>query len=437
MYHSSKLKNGITLVTIPVPGTKATTILAMFPVGSRYETGKLSGASHFVEHMLFKGTERRPTAQDISRTIEAYGADYNAFTNKDYTGYYIKINGDDQEVAWDLLSDMIYHSKIETVEVDKEKGAIVEELRMYKDNPLMAIDQLFEEVAFGDCPLGWDIGGTEQTVRALSREELWQYYQRHYSPRNMVLVVAGNIQPRRMKKLLRYFTDQAAPKGAENFGFYQRGFSKFTWPKARLSLARRLVVHEKKLDQAQVILGFPGIPNNNPDRFAASLLLNILGVGMSSRLFVEVRERRGLAYMVHAGSTSYRDAGLVYAQAGLDPARLAQALAVIQTEIMRMATEPVMAEELQNAKTSIAGSLALKMENSSAQAQWYARQFIFSPRIETPEWVVAQLKKVTVAQVQTIARRLFSPAAARLAVIGPLTKAHVLAAVKSTTTFSV
>ncbi len=426
MYKVSKLKNGITLITVPVAGTHATTLLAMFPVGSRYETHKLSGASHFVEHMMFKGTEKRPSAQDISRTIEAYGADYNAFTNKDYTGYYIKINGTDQEVAWDLLSDMIYHSKIETAEVEKEKGAIVEELRMYKDNPMMEIDQLFEEVSFGDCPLGWDIGGTEQTVRGLSREELWQYYQKHYSPHNMVLVVAGNIKAPRMKKFLNYFTAQKAPKGAEKISFYKKGYVPFTWPKTPPSLEKRVLVHEKKVDQAQLILGFPGIPNNHPDRFAASLLLNILGVGMSSRLFVEVREKRGLAYMVQAGSSLYRDVGMVYAQAGLDPARLKEALSVIKTEIMRMTTEPVLSEELENSKTSIAGSLALRLENSSFQAQWYAKEFIFAPRIETPEQIMIGLKKVTIADVQRVAKKLFVFNEMRLALIAPLTKLEVV-----------
>ncbi len=430
MYRLSKLANGITLITIPVSGTKATTILAMFPVGSRYETKKLSGASHFVEHMMFKGTHQRPTAQDISREIEAYGADYNAFTNKDYTGYYIRINSADQAVAWDLLSDMLYHSKIEAAEVAKEKGAIVEELRMYKDNPLMAIEQLFEEVSFGNCPLGWDIGGTEQTVRGVSRAELWQYYQRHYSPRNMVLVVAGNINKRRLKDLLPYFTKQAAPPKAENFSFYKNGFKKFAWPAAVLSLEKRVLVQEKKVDQAQVIAGFPGIPNNHPDRFAASLLLHILGAGMSSRLFVEVREKRGLAYMVHSSSSLYRDVGLLYAQAGLDPARLKEAMAVIKTELMRLTTEPVTASELKNAQTSIAGSLALKLENSSFQAQWYAKEFMFSPVIETPERVIAALNKVMAKDIMRVAKRLFIPQAMRLAIISPLKRAEVMALVK-------
>lgn len=224
MFHTTKLKNGITLISIPLRGTRATTILTMFPVGSRYETKALSGASHFVEHMLFKGTVKRPEAIDISRTLEAVGADYNAFTNKDYTGYYVKIAGDKQEIAYDLLSDMLYHSVLKAEEVEKEKGAIVEELRMHKDNPGMEVDLLADALNFGDTPLGWDIGGTERTVRALSREALFRFYQTHYSPKNMVLVVAGNTTPAQLKKLIGAFVEKRAPPRQKPFLFIKRIF---------------------------------------------------------------------------------------------------------------------------------------------------------------------------------------------------------------------
>ena len=426
MHHLSKLKNGISLITVPVSGTKASTILCMFPVGSRYETKALSGASHFVEHMLFKGTERRPDATDISRVLEAAGADYNAFTNKDYTGYYVKIDGSKQEIAFDLLSDMLYHSKIEKVEVEREKGPIVEELRMHKDNPLMEIDDLFEELAFGNCPLGWNIGGTEKTVRGISRADLWDYYQTHYSPKNMVLVVAGAVDTKRMKKLVNYFVGKQAPANAKPLAFYKNGFIPFNWTKKKLSLRERLVVVEKKVDQAQVILGFPGLPNNHPERFAASIMLNILGAGMSSRLFVEVREKRGLAYMVRSGSTNYRDAGLAYVQAGLDPARLPEAFTVIKAELHRISHEPVTAAELRDAKSSLEGRLALNLEDSSAQAEWYSKQFMFGREIETPDDVVKKLKKVTVQDVQKVAARLFNMELMRVAVVGNLSKEKVL-----------
>lgn len=425
MYHKRLLPNGITLITVPVAGTRATTILAMFPIGSRYETKKLSGASHFLEHMLFKGTEQRPESTDISRILEAAGAEFNAYTNKDYTGYYVKIDGAKQELAFDLLSDMIYHSKIDEAEVAKEKGAIVEELRMYKDNPTMAVDMLFDAALFGEHPLGWDIGGSEQSVRGITREELWNYYRQHYGPKNMVLVVAGRID-RKLKKYLNYFSRQKASTTASDPKFYARRFLRFNFSTAVPALAVRVRVEKRKADQAHLILGWPGLPNNHPDRYAASVLLTILGGGMSSRLFVEVREKRGLAYMVHAGSSSFRDTGAVYVQAGLDPARLAEAIQVIMAECVRMGAEPVTARELADAKSQITGGLALSLENSKTQAEWYAKQFLFNTKIETPEQVVAKVQKVTARAIQKTAARLFKSNQARAALIGAVKKDAVI-----------
>lgn len=426
MYRLSQLKNGITFISVPLQGTRAATVLAMFPVGSRYETKHLSGAAHFVEHMLFKGTVRRPEATDISRALEAAGADYNAFTNKDYTGYYVKIAGDKQEIAYDILSDMLYHSVFDPEEVEKEKGAIVEELRMYKDNPTMAVNLLADELDFGDCPLGWDIGGTEQTVRGLSREDLFRYYQTHYSPKSMVLVVAGDVKGAQVKKLTAAFAGKRAPDGSRSFSFYQRHFARFAWPEKASSLDRRVKIAKKKVDQTQVVLSFRGLPNNHPDRFAASIMLNILGVGMSSRLFVEVREKRGLAYMIKAGSSSYRDVGVSYIQAGLDPARLGEALQVIKGEVLRMAAEPVTKRELSDAKTSLSGRLALSLEDSSAEAEWFAKQAMFGKKIETPDDVVRAFNKVTVKQVRQAAARLLPWDEVRLAAIGPFAKEQVI-----------
>lgn len=427
MFTQKKLPNGITLITVPVKGTMATTVLAMFPVGSRYETKKVSGAAHFLEHMLFKGTTKRPTAQDISRSLEAYGAEYNAFTNKDYTGYYVKIDGNHQEVAFDMLSDMLYHSKLEEVEVEKEKGAITEELRMYRDNPMMAVDELFDSILFGDSPMGWGVGGTPETVHGISRAELNEFYQTHYSPKNMTLVVAGNISPR-IKHMLKFFTDKVAPAKAKGPSFYKTNFQKITWPAQKLKLEDRVIVEKRVADQAQVVMGFPSIKYGDKDRYAQTILMTILGSGMSSRLFVEVRERRGLAYMVHGGTAVYRDAGVAYIQAGLDPARFKEAMQVIQQELQKIATEPVSADELRDAKTSIAGGMALALENSRAQADWYAKQALFGGTVESPEEVMKKLEKVTALQIQKLAKKIFKPEQMRVAVISSMERKQVLEA---------
>lgn len=427
MFTSKKLPNGITFITVPVKGTMATTVLAMFPVGSRYETKKVSGAAHFLEHMLFKGTTKRPTAQDISRTLEAYGAEYNAFTNKDYTGYYVKIDGNRQEVAFDMLSDMLYHSKLEEVEVEKEKGAITEELRMYKDNPMMAVDELFDSILFGNSPMGWGVGGTPKTVRGISRAELHEFYETHYSPKNMTLVVAGNISPS-LKHMLKFFTNKVAPTKAKGPAFYKTQFKKIVWPKQKLKLEERVIVEKRVADQAQVVLGFPSIKYGDKARYTQTLLMTILGSGMSSRLFVEVRERRGLAYVVHGGTAAYRDSGVAYIQAGLDPARFKEAILVIQQELKKISEIPVSTVELQEAKTSIAGGMALSLENSRAQADWYAKQALFGNKVESPEEAIKKLEKVTAREIQKLAQKIFKSEDMRIAVISSMERAQVLKA---------
>ncbi len=422
----SKIKNGINLITVPVKGTKAVTVLVLLPVGSRYETKEISGASHFVEHMLFKGTNKRPSAIDISRALEAEGADFNAFTYKDYTGYYVKINSERQEVAFDLLSDMIFNSKFDKEEMEKEKGVIVEELRMYEDNPTMAIDLLFDLVMLGDHPLGWDIGGTVETVKAMTREQLCDYYNHYYVPGNMVLVVAGNIASgKKMKKLLEYFSHEQKSKiqGTKDL---VKSFTNYQWPEKTLSLSERVAVKEKKLDQAHLILGFPGICYNDPNRYATALMTTILGIGMSSRLFVEVREKRGLAYMIRAGQAFYRDIGVAQIQAGLDPARLKEALKVIKDELKRIASEPVTSQELKEAKSSIIGRMTLGGEDSSVLADWFGKQFWFAKKIDTYEDIFKKIRSVTTNQVRQAAKKLFKLDEMRLAVIGPIKKEEVL-----------
>ncbi len=424
----------MTLIKAPVSGSKALTIMAMFPVGSRYEDKEISGASHFVEHMLFKGTQKRPTHLEISRELDAFGAEYNAFTSKDYTGYYIKTGEVNMEKAFDWLSDIIFNSKIEAEEVEKEKGAIVEELRMYEDNPLMAVENLFERIMFGDNhPLGWDVGGTPESVRGISREQLWHYYQNYYFPKNMVLVVAGNINEVKLKKCLRPFEageNRSNLVKAEADSKLKDKFKKFAWDKKVLPLENRLMVSERKVDQAQVILGFPGLNYNDKDRFALSVLLNILGGGMSSRLFVEVREKKGMAYMVSAGTSVFRDVGVATISAGLDPSRLADAIKVIKSELVKIQQEKVSPKELFDSKNNIAGRTELTMENSSSQAQWFAKQFWFADKVQTYEQLTKKIKEVTISDVQRLAKKIFDFDQMRMAVVGPMSKEKILGLLK-------
>lgn len=425
MFKAFKLSNGLNIITVPVKGTKAVTVFILLPVGSRYEHKSISGVSHFIEHMLFKGTAKRPTALDISRALEAEGADFNAFTYKDYTGYYVKINSLRQEVAFDLLSDMFFRSKFAEDEIEREKGVIVEELRMYEDNPTMAIDLLFDRLMFGDHPLGWDIGGTIETVKAMTREKLINYYNHYYFPRNMILAVSGNVPgDGKLKRLLEYFNKEKIV--AKGVGGLTNKFLKYDWPKQDIACYKRVAVKERKLDQAHVILGFPGIRYSDPNRYAAALMTAILGMGMSSRLFVEVREKRGLAYMIRASLGFFREVGVMQIQAGLDPARLTEAMKIIKDEVKKMASEPVAAQELREAKSSLIGRMTLGAEDSSVAADWYAKQFWFEKKIYTYNDIFRKIMAVTAADVQRIAKKLFKLSEMRAAVIGPITKAEIL-----------
>jgi predicted Zn-dependent peptidase len=422
MYSLKKLKNGTTLITVPIKGTEATTVLCMFPIGSRYEDDHIAGSSHFIEHLMFKGTPKRPTAAEITRLLDSVGAQYNAFTSKEYTSYYIKIAGTKQEVAFDVLSDMIFNSEFKPEEVEKEKGAIVEELRMYKDNPLMDIEDVFENIMFDSHPLGRDIGGSEDTVRGVSRQELYEFYQKHYSAKNMVLVVAGAIDKKRMKKFIHYFAEQVSPKNATTPAFYKKNLNIFSWPKEKIELVHRVAVKEKKVDQCQVMLGFPAAKMYHPDAVATSLLATILGGGMSSRLFTEVREKRGLAYMINASTTKYRDAGILYVRTGIDPARLTEALKVIREELNKIAVHGVTEHELRDAQNYLIGHMALELEDSFNQANWFAEKFLFAPKIETYDSLVKKINKVTVKQVNRLARELIKFDQMRVGAIGPFTK---------------
>ncbi len=422
MHKLSRLKNGLTVIEVPLRGLRSSTLLTMFPVGSRYESKEMSGASHFVEHMLFKGTKKRPQPIDISRALESVGAEYNAFTNKDYTGYYAKIDNAKLEVAFDVISDIVYNSKISEEEMEREKGVICEEIKMYDDNPTMNIDSLFERLMFGDHPLGWDIAGTVESVRNINRENLYNYFLSHYWPNNMVLVIAGGYNRTQLNKCLKYFLDK---QGKKQPG-YKESYLKYSLSKDNLPAEMRVAVKEKKLDQAHVIYGFPGLAYEDKRCYAAALLLNILGGGMSSRLFMEVREKRGLAYMVRAGSANYRDTGTVYVQAGLDVGRLEEAVKVIKLELTKISQNLVQPHELEEAKNNLIGRLTLAGEDSSTHAEWYSRQFLFFKKIESPFQFSNKLKKVTAKEVLNVAKDLFDFKQARLAVIGPSKKEDVL-----------
>ena len=292
---------------LPMPQAKSVACFVMLAAGSRYETKDTNGIAHFAEHMFFKGTERRPTARDIAGEIDSIGGEFNAFTGKEYTGYYVKCAAEHRDVALDVLVDMLRHSKFDPEEIEREKGVIVEEMNMYFDTPRDFVDSVYDHLLYGDQPLGWDIIGTKDTVRAATRETFLDYLDTWYRAPRMVAGIGGNLGD-----------DLVSTTRASCWATSRTARHRPPRPPSSSRMQRRVRVHSKTSDQAHLRFGVRSYPIEHPDRYALSLLATVLGGGMSSRLFTEVRERRGLAYYVYGYNQGYTDTGTLFAQAGVD-----------------------------------------------------------------------------------------------------------------------
>ena len=357
--------------------------------------------------MFFKGTERRPTARDIAGEIDAIGGEFNAFTSKEYTGYYVKCAADHRDVALDVLVDMLRHSKFDAGEIEREKGVIIEEMNMYFDTPRDSIGGVYESLLFGDQPLGWDIIGRKETIRAATRETFIDYLERWYRPSRMVVGVGGRIGdrlPERVTELFGDLEDLPGDTGAEPVQPHTNGAVK---------------LRTKESDQAHVILGAPSYPLAHPDRYALTLLATVLGGGMSSRLFTEVRERRGLGYYIYGVNHSYTDAGTLYAQAGVDINRIDEAVKTIAAEFGRIADEPVEADELEKARNFAKGRLVLSLEDPKGTIMFGLRSEVLEGTLREPDDVLASYDAVTVDDIQRVAQDIIRENRLNLAVIGP------------------
>src|SRR5438445_3391548 len=329
---------------------QSVTCAIMLAAGSRYETPDTNGIAHFSEHMFFKGTEKRPTARDISKEIDAIGGEFNAFTGKEYTGFYVKCAAESRDIALDVLVDMLRNSKFAEEEIEREKGVIIEEMNMYYDTPRDFIGGVYEELLWGDQPLGREIIGRKETIRDATRDTFLGYLDRWYRPSRMVLGVAGRIGDgllERAQELLGDLVDAETGEPAATAP-YMNG---------------RVSVSTKQSEQAHVSLGVHSLPLDHPDRYAIQLLATALGGGMSSRLFTDVRERRGLAYYVYGLNHSYTDAGTLYTQAGVDIARIDEAVTTIAAELRKIAAEPLPADELEKARNFAKGRFVLQLES--------------------------------------------------------------------------
>ena len=415
MFERFQLQNQADVFLVPLKDSQSMTVLVMLPVGSRYETEKLSGVSHYIEHLMFKGTKKRPNTLILTREIDRLGADYNAFTGKEYTGYYIKADKSHTEITLDILSDMLFNSKFDAKEMEREKTVIVEELRMYRDNPLMYIDMIFEELMYDGCPLCWDEGGTDKTVMGFKRNEVLTFCDKYYQPSNMTIAIAGNIGKNIKEILEKYFVDEKEiRKEIRDSGDKRYEPARF----GSVKKEKRLRVDNKKTDQAQLAIGFPAFDFNDARQPSMVVLNTVLGGSMSSRLFIKIRERLGLAYMIRTGATSFRDTGYFQVRAGLDSKNINKVLTIVKEEAEKIIEKGVTARELRDAKTHLRGGLALSLEDSSVQASWYVKEALFRKKIKTPEERLSEIDAVSNDDVKQTAKKIFDFNQMRVAVIG-------------------
>jgi len=407
-YKKTTLKNGLRIITAPVAGTETATIVAMVGVGSRYETDKEAGLSHFIEHMLFKGTEKRPTALMISEELDEIGGDFNAFTSKDTTAYYAKADARHMEKIIDVIADIYLNSKFEEAEIKKESGTIIQEINMYEDMPMRNVENVFEQLLYPRTALGRDIAGSKKTVASFRRQDFLDYANRHYTANGTVVAVAGKFNEKKVIGQIRKSFSKMEKKKAEKISRVddvQKG------PQIKL--------HFKKTDQTHFILGVRAYPQKSKNRYVLSLLATILGAGMSSRLFIEVREKRGLAYYVRTGVEAYEDAGYLATQAGVEHKNLKLAIATVLKEYARIASELVSEKELQKAKDYIKGKTVMGMESSDAVAMFFVDQEVAKEKLMTLSEKFALIDAVTPKDILRVAKDIFKEEKLNLAVIGP------------------
>ena len=407
-YKKTTLKNGLRIITVPMKSTQTVTVMVMVGVGSRYEAEEEAGISHFLEHMFFKGTKKRPTTLAISEELDSIGGEFNAFTRKDKTGYYAKVDAKHIGTALDVVSDIYLNSKIEGKEIEKEKGTIIQEVNMYEDMPMRMAGYAFENLLYAKNSLGRDELGYKKTVASFKRKDFLDYMKRFYVANDTVVCVAGRFNEKKAIGQIR-----------ECFGKMKKGkkpsFEKVSGKQNKPSIKLKF----KKTDQTHLVLGVRAYHEEHKDRFTLGLLAVILGGNMSSRLFAEIREKRGLAYGISTGVESYRDCGYIATQTGIEHAKLEETIKVILKEYKKITVNKVAEKELQMAKDFIKGKSIMGMEESNEVAMFFIDQEIRKRKIMTLEEFFAKIDKVTVNDILRVAKDVFKPEKLNLAVIGP------------------
>lgn len=407
-YFYHKLPNGLQIVIVPRGQTRSVTTIVLVKTGSRYEERSISGVSHFLEHMFFKGTKRRPSAKAVSSEIDSIGGEFNAYTDRESTGYHIKAESSHLPLLVDLLADITHNSLFDETEIEREKKVICEELNMWQDDPRRKVSDYFEELLYGAHPLGWDVGGTQDTVVNLTRNQIVSYYNKFYHPANQVIAIAGNCQKEQVLALIKKYFAKKDKKPLEKF-----------IPVKDHQKKPAIKIVYKETDQAHLCVGVRAYPLTDKRRFPMAILDTVLGGGMSSRLFISVRERRGLAYYVFSANFRYSDCGNFFAQTGVSLKRVNEAIKVILAEFSKLATKKITEEELKKAKEYIKGKIALAHEDSRTLAFSYGSSQLLEDKVWSDSQIIAEIEKVTAEEVQNVAADIFKNEKLNLSVIGP------------------
>jgi predicted Zn-dependent peptidase len=421
MYKKYTTSSGLRVILSPRNETETVTLSVMCSAGSRHENKINNGISHFIEHLMFKGTTKRPTTLDISKELDGVGAVFNAYTSKDHTNYYIKAAANKIELAFDILSDMLLNSKFDTDDIKKEKGVILEEMKMYEDNPTYYIEDLFENLIFQGHELGRHIIGTRNSIRKTDRKLIMQYLTKLYQPKNMVLVVAGNFSNQKIKRLINQYFN------------FKHSTKKLALAKAGVAIKKfnkkqtkpRIFLMDKNTEQVHLGLGFPAYSYKHKNLMALYLLAVILGGNMSSRLFINIREKQGLCYFIKAVPNIYQDTGNLMIQAGLDKSRIKLAIPLIIKELEKIKDEKVSNGELKRARDYLAGQLVIQMEDSENIANYLGKQEILTGKISSPKEKIKKIKQVSAKDIAKAAKDIIKKEKINLAVIGPFKDAKM------------
>jgi predicted Zn-dependent peptidase len=408
-FEKYKLKNGVRVVL--VPDSKAVAVLAQVLVetGSAYENKSNNGISHFLEHMVFKGTKRRPSTKIIAEEVDGIGGQMNAFTGQEETGYWIKMPSDYGELAIDLVADIYLNPLLEQKEINRERGVILQEMAMYEDLPMRKVEEEFEELLYGDQPTGWKIIGTKENIENMKRKDMKKYMEDKYLSKSTVVTVAGNFDIDKVKKQIE-----------ELFGLKKNNKRKLPKKKTiEKQSSPQIKLVTKSTDQTHLVLGFRSVDMYNKKKYALNLLSTILGGGMSSRMFLNIREREGLAYYIHTSSELGRDAGVFVIQAGVAKENLEKTVNLILKEIKKITNQKVLAKELRKAKERLKGNVKIGLETVQSKAGFFGNQELFYEKVESPEEILVKYEKITAEDIQKVAKEIFKNSKLNLAVIGP------------------